>query len=225
MSSDPAWDLLRSMWRDLPDVASKRFRSHQTREPRFAPTTALCGRVRRATSMGSELTGCAVRRVLRQRMEEEIARSMRNQSPLSFMLLDVDESKSVNDNYGHVVGDDVLASVGSVLQTSARSFDWVSRVGGDEIGALLPDTEGPGAIALAARMRRSLSASVEVHVTLSIGVSGLDRSTPPSSKCLMMLISPSTKSSDRDAMQSRCAIQTQCVCQADWLGEPDSPSR
>ncbi len=125
-----------------------------------------------------ELTGCAVRRVLRQRMEEEIARSLRNQSPLSFILLDVDEFKSVNDNYGHVVGDNVLATIGSVLRTSARSFDLVSRLGGDEFGVLLPDTDESGAVALAERVRRGLSASVEVRVTLSIGLCGLDRSNP-----------------------------------------------
>jgi diguanylate cyclase (GGDEF)-like protein len=125
-----------------------------------------------------ELTGCAVRRVLRQRMEEEIARSMRNQSPLSFMLLDVDEFKSVNDNYGHVVGDHVLATIGSVLRTSARSFDLVSRLGGDEFGILLPDTDASGTVALAERVRKGLLASLEVPVTLSIGACGLDRSTP-----------------------------------------------
>src|SRR5664279_4265689 len=51
-----------------------------------------------------ELTGCAVRRVLRQRMEEEIARSVRNRSPLSLLMIDVDQFKSVNDTFGHVVG-------------------------------------------------------------------------------------------------------------------------
>jgi len=124
------------------------------------------------------LTGCAVRRVLRQRMEEEIARSVRNPSPLSLLMIDVDQFKSVNDTFGHVVGDHVLASIGSVLRHNGRAFDLVSRIGGDEFALLLPDTDVPSAVEVAERIRHDLPAAVEVPVTLSIGVGGLDRSMP-----------------------------------------------
>ena len=125
-----------------------------------------------------ELTGCAVRRLLRPRMEEEIARSVRTGSPLSLLMIDVDEFKSVNDTYGHVVGDHVLASLGAVLRRSARVYDLVSRIGGDEFALLLPDTDESGALLIAQRIRQDLPAAVEVPVTLSIGVSTLDRSEP-----------------------------------------------
>jgi diguanylate cyclase (GGDEF)-like protein len=125
-----------------------------------------------------ELTGCAVRRVLCQRMEEEIARSLRSQSPLSLLMIDVDQFKSVNDTYGHVVGDHVLASIGAVLRHSSRAFDLVSRIGGDEFALLLPDTDVPSAVEVAERIRHELPAAVEVSVTLSIGVGGLDPSMP-----------------------------------------------
>ncbi|MGD0314207.1 MAG: GGDEF domain-containing protein [Acidimicrobiales bacterium] len=125
-----------------------------------------------------ELTGCAVRRVLRQRMEEEITRSVRSQSPLSLLMIDVDQFKAINDTYGHVVGDHVLASIGGVLRHSGRAFDLVSRIGGDEFALLLPDTDLPGAVRVAERIRRELPAAVEVPVTLSIGVGGLDPSMP-----------------------------------------------
>ncbi len=125
-----------------------------------------------------ELTGCAVRRVLRQRMEEEIARSVRSRSPLSLLMIDVDQFKSVNDTFGHVVGDHVLASIGAVLRHNGRPFDLVSRMGGDEFALLLPDTDVPSAVKVAERIRRDLLAAVEVPVTLSIGVGGLDRSMP-----------------------------------------------
>jgi diguanylate cyclase (GGDEF)-like protein len=125
-----------------------------------------------------ELTGCAVRRVLRQRMEEEIARSVRSRSPLSLLMIDVDEFKSVNDTYGHVIGDHVLASIGAVLQRSGRAFDLVSRIGGDEFALLLPETDLPSAVGVAERIRNDLPAAVEVPVTLSIGVGGLDPSMP-----------------------------------------------
>jgi diguanylate cyclase (GGDEF)-like protein len=125
-----------------------------------------------------ELTGCAVRRVLHQRMEEEISRSVRSRSPLSLLMIDVDHFKAVNDTYGHVVGDHVLASIGSVLRHSGRAFDLVSRIGGDEFALLLPDTDVPRAVGVAERIRKDLPAAVEVPVTLSIGVGGLDRSMP-----------------------------------------------
>ncbi|MGO8870091.1 MAG: GGDEF domain-containing protein [Acidimicrobiales bacterium] len=125
-----------------------------------------------------ELTGCNVRRVLRQRMEAEISRSMRNHCPLSFMMIDVDQFKSVNDTYGHVVGDHVLATVGAVLRMNARSFDLASRVGGDEFALLLPDAVASGAVAVAERIRQGVSARTEVQVTLSIGVCALDRVNP-----------------------------------------------
>jgi diguanylate cyclase (GGDEF)-like protein len=125
-----------------------------------------------------ELTGCAVRRVLRERMEEEIARSVRNGSPLSLLMIDVDRFKSVNDTFGHVVGDHVLASIGSVLRSNGRAFDVVSRIGGDEFALLLPDTDITSAVAVAERIRRDLPAAAEVPVTLSVGVGGLDSATP-----------------------------------------------
>jgi diguanylate cyclase (GGDEF)-like protein len=125
-----------------------------------------------------ELTGCVTRRVFRQRLAEEISRSMRQDYRLSLMMVDVDEFKSVNDTYGHVVGDHVLAAVGAVLREDARSFDLVGRLGGDEFAVLLPDTEPSDAVTLAGRIRHRLRTAVEVPVTLSIGVSGLDRSAP-----------------------------------------------
>ncbi len=77
-----------------------------------------------------ELTGCAVRRVLRQRTEEEINRSVRSGSALSLLMIDVDCFKSVNDTYGHVVGDRVLTGIGALLRRSGRVFDLVGRIGG-----------------------------------------------------------------------------------------------
>ena len=125
-----------------------------------------------------ELTGCAVRRVFRQRVEEEILRARRNDRPLSLLMIDVDRFKSINDTFGHVVGDHVLATIGAVLCRDARAFDLVGRLGGDEFAVLLPDTGPDGAEALARRIRADLSGAVEVPVTLSVGVSAIDGSNP-----------------------------------------------
>jgi diguanylate cyclase (GGDEF)-like protein len=129
-------------------------------------------------AMTDGLTGCAVHRVFHQRFEEEIARSLRNGHPLSLMMIDVDTFKAVNDTYGHLVGDHVLAGIGSVLRTQTRSFDLVGRLGGDEFAVLMPDTEASAAVALAERIRLEGSAGLEVPVTLSIGVSSLDPAEP-----------------------------------------------
>jgi diguanylate cyclase (GGDEF)-like protein len=129
-------------------------------------------------AMTDGLTGCAVHRVFHQRFEEEIARSLRNGHPLSLMMIDVDSFKAVNDTYGHLVGDHVLSAIGAVLRTQTRSFDLVGRLGGDEFAVLMPDTEPTAAVALAERIRLEAAAGLEVPVTLSVGVSGLDRSEP-----------------------------------------------
>jgi diguanylate cyclase (GGDEF)-like protein len=127
-------------------------------------------------AMTDGLTGCAVHRVFYQRFEEEIARSLRNGHPLSLMMIDVDSFKAVNDTYGHLVGDHVLAGIGGALRAQTRSFDLVGRLGGDEFAVLMPDTEAADAAALAERIRLEAAAGLEVPITLSIGVSGLDRS-------------------------------------------------
>jgi diguanylate cyclase (GGDEF)-like protein len=129
-------------------------------------------------AMTDGLTGCAVHRVFHERFEQEIARSLRNGHPLSLMMIDVDAFKAVNDTYGHLVGDHVLAGIGSALRAQSRSFDLVGRLGGDEFAVLMPDTEAEAATALAERIRLEAAAGLEVPITLSIGVSGLDRAEP-----------------------------------------------
>jgi GGDEF domain-containing protein len=100
-------------------------------------------------AMTDGLTGCATHRVFHERFEEEIARSLRNGHPLSLMMIDVDSFKVVNDTYGHLVGDHVLAGIGAALRAQSRSFDLVGRLGGDEFAVLMPDTDPTAATALA----------------------------------------------------------------------------
>ena len=125
-----------------------------------------------------ELTGCAVRRILRQRTEEEIERAMRSGSNLSLLMIDVDQFKSVNDNYGHIVGDRVLTGIGNILLANVRPFDVAGRMGGDEFALLLPETDASAAVQVAERIFKELAGTGEVPVTLSIGVASLDRSMP-----------------------------------------------
>jgi len=130
------------------------------------------------------LTRCAVHRVFHRRLEEEIGRSLRTRQPLSLLMIDVDDFKAVNDNYGHIVGDHVLAAIGLVLRTQTRSFEMVGRLGGDEFAVLLPDTEPSAAAIVAERLRDESSKAVEVPVTLSIGVSCIDITAPTAERML-----------------------------------------
>ena len=87
----------------------------------------------------------SVHRVFYERLDEEIARSLRHDHALSLMIIDVDSFKAVNDNYGHVVGDHVLAAIGPrCVRRTRRTFDVVGRLGGDEFAVLLPDTDAAG---------------------------------------------------------------------------------
>jgi diguanylate cyclase (GGDEF)-like protein len=153
------------------------------------------------------LTGCLVHRVFYQRLEEEIARSLRGGQPLSLMILDVDHFKSVNDTYGHLAGDRVLAEIGAKLQAHLRRSDIVGRVGGDEFAVASPDTEPSAAITLAERLRRGMADCSEAAVTLSIGVSALDTSAPTLERMLgdADIALYQAKEAGRDGVVAHCA--------------------
>ena len=96
---------------------------------------------------------------------------------LSLLIIDIDHFKSVNDTYGHSVGDQVLKELGKVLTDTCRSFDVISRNGGEEFSVILRDCSHRQATTLAERIRKAVSAhqfpisSTEtIHVTVSIGV-------------------------------------------------------
>ncbi len=124
------------------------------------------------------LTGLANRRYLDEYLKQEIGRSMRNQTELSVVLMDVDFFKKYNDSKGHLEGDDCLKAVAQALQSSCkRSADLVARYGGEEFCAVLPDTQLKNGGELAEVMRQSVEAlkidhpeSDIGHVTISIGV-------------------------------------------------------
>ncbi len=123
------------------------------------------------------LTQLVNRRALTIRMVTEMERVRRYNAPLSMLLIDLDHFKLVNDTYGHMAGDDVLASVATLLQRAVRSVDMVARYGGEEFVIVLPETGRQGAVAFAERIREKVSShgfrigeTNAIHVTTSIGV-------------------------------------------------------
>jgi len=113
--------------------------------------TALALLRARAEAGTDPVTGCMNRRAMRRRLHEEIGRAMRTGSPLSCLLVDLDNFKLVNDNRGHQAGDDVLREVGQALVGEFREFDRVARYGGDEFVVILPNADLDSAASAAAR--------------------------------------------------------------------------
>ncbi|WP_136416547.1 sensor domain-containing diguanylate cyclase [Herbaspirillum sp. ST 5-3] len=123
------------------------------------------------------LTGLYNRRYLEETLWRELARAGREGHPLSILIGDVDHFKRLNDTYGHLAGDEVLRTLGRLLQHHARSSDIPCRYGGEEFVVVLPDMPPEAAQARAELVRRDVEdlhiafGEAEIVATLSIGVS------------------------------------------------------
>jgi len=130
-------------------------------------------------SSTDELTGLKNRRMLDERLLEEFSRARRYHLPLSFLMLDVDEFKQFNDQFGHPAGDEVLQLVAGVMQKNARSHDMVARYGGEEFAVILPSTGRDRALSIAERIREAVERLELVNpITISIGVASIDPDEP-----------------------------------------------
>ena len=129
-------------------------------------------------SITDPLTGLPNRRYLEERLTEELNRSKRYDYPMSFLMIDIDDFKSYNDNNGHQAGDLALQITGHCLKAALRSADIASRYGGEEFCILLPQTSVAEAGVIADRIRHRVSTTHFPHgksqplgrVTISIGV-------------------------------------------------------
>jgi diguanylate cyclase (GGDEF)-like protein len=125
------------------------------------------------------LTGIYNRRYFTSTAEREVKRCLRYGHKLSFIILDIDRFKRINDRYGHSSGDDVLVNTVNVLKECLREVDTVARVGGEEFAVLLPDTELEGARQVAERIRSTVASAKQPiplsrsGVTVSLGVAEL----------------------------------------------------
>ena len=128
-------------------------------------------RGRGATAVLDDKTGLPNAAAFRQRATQECSRAGRDQSSLAVLMIDIDNFKQVNDRYGHLVGDGVLADVAGQLAAAVRTYDLLARFGGDEFVALLPGTSPAAAITVAERLRARVGTHrIEDDLTVSIGI-------------------------------------------------------
>jgi diguanylate cyclase (GGDEF)-like protein len=122
------------------------------------------------------LTGLAGRRHFSSELRREIDRAQRNGHPLSMLMLDADHFKLLNDTHGHLAGDAVLRMLADVLREGTRSIDVLGRLGGEELGVLLPGADLEVAASVAERLRQAIESTkvpwkkTEIGITVSIGV-------------------------------------------------------
>jgi len=129
------------------------------------------------TALTDELTRLPNRRALAQRFLQETQRARRHHSALSFLMIDLDHFKRVNDTYGHLNGDAVLAELASILSNGLRESDVCARYGGEEFALILPETTESGARVLAERIRAKVASATfpgGLKLTISVGVAATE---------------------------------------------------
>ena len=161
-----------------------------TRERRFSPADVailtnfaniVCDELElRMIAQVDHLTGALTRRGFVEQAEREMARSRRYQRPSALVMLDVDHFKVVNDTYGHTTGDQVLHQLARLAEATLRPIDVFGRLGGEEFGILLPETDADEALIVAERLREAiagyamqLSNGATLTVTASFGIAVL----------------------------------------------------
>ena len=143
---------------------------------KYAAKLAAANSKLETMAMTDELTGLPNRRSALNRLEEVVSESRRHNTPLSCIMIDIDHFKLINDNYGHNIGDRVLRKIADVFSTTARSYDMVSRIGGEEFLVICARSTLSDSRQLAERLRlaiHNLKISMDKHtiqVTISLGV-------------------------------------------------------
>jgi diguanylate cyclase (GGDEF)-like protein len=120
------------------------------------------------------LTGVFNRRYFDSRLVDEVTRAARYGGGVSVLMIDLDHFKKINDEFGHMLGDDVLRAVSAIFVRQLRKVDVVCRYGGEEFAVVLPATQGASAAAVAEKLRCAVAnaeyAGIPYPVTVSIGV-------------------------------------------------------
>ena len=137
------------------------------------------------------LTGAANRRAVLEALESQLSKAQRQRTPLALLMLDIDHFKRVNDQYGHLAGDQVLRHFVHVVRQRLRAQDFLGRYGGEEFLLLLPDTDLAGAQQLAQQLCQAVQAAPcdwqgqTIAVTVSVGIAGAGTSQQADGETLL----------------------------------------
>jgi len=134
-------------------------------------------------SIYDSLTKIYNRRCFMERFKEEFERAKKFNHDLSFLMIDIDHFKKINDNYGHLAGDAVLQEVARMIKANIRGIDLAARFGGEEFSVILPETDKAGAIMLAERINREVSRRMltvfdeKIPVSISVGLASFPQNS------------------------------------------------
>ena len=137
----------------------------------------------RTLAMRDELTGTLSRRAFREQGEQVASLAGRHRHNLTAICFDLDHFKAVNDTFGHAAGDEVLRRAADAARERLRTSDIFGRLGGEEFGVILPETDRQGALQVAEKLRRDISAlrfefgGRTIGVTASFGIATFDIET------------------------------------------------
>ena len=174
-----AMELYLNTWRELTDDQADLLNGVAS-EAAMAIRHAQLFAAQEENALTDELTRLPNRRALAQSFLQETQRARRRRSPISFLMIDLDHFKHVNDTYGHLSGDSVLHELAQILKTSARESDVCARYGGEEFALILTETAEAGARVLAERIRAKVAAATfpgGLKLTISIGLAATDEPT------------------------------------------------
>jgi diguanylate cyclase (GGDEF)-like protein len=171
-----AMELYLTGWRELTDDQADLLNGVAS-QAAIAIRHAQLFQAQEENALTDELTKLPNRRALAQRFLQEMQRARRHRNAIAFLMIDLDHFKQVNDTYGHLNGDAVLAELAAIISTGARESDVCARYGGEEFAMILHETTEAGARTLAERIRSKVAAASfpgGLKLTVSIGVAATD---------------------------------------------------
>lgn len=165
----------------------------QLRKKRYADRLRHNVQLSLEMAITDQLTGLHNRRYMSRHLDNLITQAQRTQKPIAFLIMDIDFFKSVNDTYGHDIGDEVLQEFARRISANVRGCDLACRYGGEEFVVVMPETDVPFAYSVAERLRISVEqtpvaisrAPGKLSITVSIGIAGADGSSTDSADALL----------------------------------------
>jgi diguanylate cyclase (GGDEF)-like protein len=158
------------------DQLLRRYADKNEKAARLADELKEANRKLQELAITDGLTGLYNFRYFHTELQKAMARAQRHIHSVSLVLLDIDNFKLINDNYGHISGDIVLKSLAGLIWESSRNVDTVARYGGEEFSLILPETDLKGAAVIAEKLRKTIEAnavdmdSIKIRVTVSLGI-------------------------------------------------------